>query len=65
MLLFCAKSIVKKKSRKFELARLKKKKKKKKEKHFGRMATFWFGVSRCFVAPLGVFFVMKTLEYER
>ena len=26
-------------SRKFELARLKKK---KKEKHFGRLATFWF-----------------------
>jgi len=39
-----------KESRKFELARLKKKKKKKekkkkkkKEKHFGRLATFWFG----------------------
>ena len=45
MLLFCAKTIVKE-SRKFELARLKKKKKKKKkkkEKHFGRLATFWFG----------------------
>jgi len=41
MLLFCAKTIVKE-SRKFELARLKKKKKKK-EKHFGRLATFWFG----------------------
>ena len=59
MLLFCAKTIVKE-SRKFELARLKKKKKKKKkEKHFGCLATFWFG------APLGVFFVMKTLENER
>ena len=41
MLLFCVKAIVKE-SRKFELARLKKKKKKK-EKHFGRLATFWFG----------------------
>ena len=39
MLLFYAKTIVKE-SRKFELARLKKK---KKEKHFGRLATFWFG----------------------
>jgi len=39
MLLFCAKTIVKV-SHKFELARLKKKK--KKEKHFGRLATFWF-----------------------
>jgi len=39
MLLFCAKTIVKE-SRKFELARLKKKE--KKEKHFGRLATFWF-----------------------
>ena len=42
MLLFCAKTIVKE-SRKFELACLKKKKKKKKEKHFGCLATFWFG----------------------
>jgi len=43
-MLFCAKTIVKA-SRKFELARLKKKKKKKKkkEKHFGHLATFWFG----------------------
>jgi len=41
MLLFCAKTIVKE-SCKIELARLKKKKKKK-EKHFGRLATFWFG----------------------
>jgi len=36
-----------KESHKFELARLKKKKnkrkKKKKGKHFGRLATFWFG----------------------
>jgi len=45
MLLFCAKTIMKE-SRRFELAHLKKKKKKKerkKEKHFGRLATFWFG----------------------
>jgi len=44
-LLFCPKAIVKE-SRKFELAPLKKKvkkKKKKKEKHFGHLATFWFG----------------------
>ena len=40
MLLFCAKTIVKE-LRKFELARLKKK---KKEKHFGRLATFSFGI---------------------
>ena len=38
MLLFCAKTIMKE-SCKFELARLKKKKK----KHFGCLATFWFG----------------------
>jgi len=38
MLLFCAKTIVKE-SRKFELASLKK----KNLKHFGRLATFWFG----------------------
>ena len=73
MLLFCAKTIVKE-SRKFELACLKKKKKKekkkkkkkKKEKHFGHLETFWFGAfavhSRCFLAPLGVLFIVKTLE---
>ena len=65
MLLFSAKTIVKE-SRKFELARLKKKKKKKKkEKHFGRLATFWFGAFAMLLAPLGVFFVMETLENER
>jgi len=49
LLLFCAKSIVKE-SCKFELTHLKKKTKKKKkkkerkkEKHFGHLATFWFG----------------------
>ena len=62
MLLFCAKTVVKE-SRKFELARLKKKK--KKEKHFGRLATFWFGTFAMLLAPLGVLFVMKTLEDER
>ena len=48
-------------SLKFELASLKKKKKKKKkkEKHFGRLATFWFGTFAMFLAPLGVLFVMK------
>jgi len=55
MLLFCAKTIVKE-SRKFELARLKKKKKKKKEKHFGRLATLWFGAfAMLFSAPGCVF----------
>ena len=42
ILLSCIKTIVKE-SRKFELARLKKK---KKEKHFGHLATFWFGYFR-------------------
>ena len=60
MLLFCAKTIVKE-SRKFELA-CPKKKKKKKEKHFGRLVTFWFGTFAMLLAPLGVFFVIKTLE---
>jgi len=48
---------------KFELAHLKKKK--KKEKHFGRLVTFWFGTLQCFLAPLDVFIIMKTLEDER
>jgi len=45
MLLFSMKTIVKE-SPTFELTHLKKKKKKKKmkkEKHFGHLATFWFG----------------------
>jgi len=56
-----------KESRKLELAHLKKKKKKrKKEKHFGCLATFWFGTfAMLFLAPLGVLFVIKTLEDER
>jgi len=65
MLLFCAKTIVKE-SRKFELARLRKKKKKKKKKK--KFLAVWrlsgSVVSRCFLAPLGVVFVMKTLENE-
>ena len=61
MLLFCAKTIVKE-SRKFELAHLKKK---KKEKHFGGLVTFWFGTFAMLLAPMGVLFVMKTLENEQ
>ena len=58
MLLFYAKTIVKE-SRKFELARLKKKTKE------NILAVQWLSglvLSRCFLAPLGVFFVMKTLK---
>ena len=58
MLLFCAKTIVKE-WRKFELARLKKKKKKKKkkkEKHFGRLATFWFGTFTTLFSATGCVF---------
>jgi len=51
MLLFCAKTIVKE-SRKFELARLKK----KKEKHFGRLATFWFGAFPMLFSAIGCVF---------
>ena len=49
MLLFCVKPIVKD-SRNFELVCLNKKKKER--KHFGRLATFWFGTfstTRCVV----------------
>ena len=52
MLLFCAKTIVKE-SCKFELARLKKNKNKKKEKHFGCLATFWFGTFAMFFSATG------------
>jgi len=55
MLLFCAKTIVKE-SRKFELAHLKKKKKKKKEKHFGCLATFWFGAFAMLFSTTGCVF---------
>ena len=34
-------------------------------KHFGRLATFWFGTFTMLFAPLGVLFVMKTLEDEQ
>jgi len=70
MLPFCAKTIVKE-SREFELARRRirrrrrrRRRRRKKEKHFGRLVTFWFG-NFAILAPLGVFFVMKTLEDER
>jgi len=60
MLLFYVKAIVKE-SRKFELAHLKKKTKKK-------ILAVWrlFGsvLSRCFLALLGVLFIMKALEDE-
>ena len=52
-----------KESHKFELACLKNKK--KKEKHFGCLATFWFGSFAMLISTLGVLFVMKTLEDER
>jgi len=34
------------------------------QRHFGCLATFWFGTLRCFLAPLGVLFIMKTHEDE-
>jgi len=67
LLLFCAKTIVKE-SRKFELARLKKKnkkKKKKKRKKKNILAVWQLSgslLSQCFLTPLGVLFVEKTLE---
>jgi len=65
MLLFCAKTIVKE-SHKFELALLKKKKKKKKKENILAVWRLSGSVlSRCFLVPLGVFFVMKALENER
>jgi len=62
MLLFCAKTIAKE-SRKLELTHLKKKKrkkkkkkkKKKKQKHFGRLATFWFGTFVILFSTTGCF----------
>jgi len=54
---FCAKIIVKE-SRKFELARPKK-----------NILAFWrlsgSVLSRCFLAPLGVIFAMKTPEFDK
>jgi len=65
ILLFCAKTIVKE-SCNFELARLKMKKKKEnmKEKHFVCLATFWFTTFAMLFMPLGMLFVMKTLDDE-
>jgi len=62
MLLFCVKTIMKE-SRKFELARLKKKNKKKNILAVWRLSGSV--LSRCFIAPLGMLFIMKTLEDER
>jgi len=55
-----------KETRKFELARLKKKKKKKKKKEniFAIWRLSGSVLSRCFLVPLGVFFIMKTLKDE-
>jgi len=64
MLLFCAKAIVKE-SHKFELARLKKKKKEKKKNILAVWRLSGSVLSQCILAPLGVFFVMKTLKDER
>ena len=59
MLLFCVKTIIKESS-KFELARLKMKK--------NNILVVWrlsgLVLSRYFLTPLGVLFVMKTLEDE-
>jgi len=35
-----------------------------KEKHFGCLATFWFGTFAMLLVPLGVLFIMKTLKDE-
>jgi len=64
MLLFCVKSIVRE-SRKFELASLKKKKKRRRKKNILAVWRLSGSVlSQCFVVPLGVLFVMKTLKDE-
>ena len=60
MLLFCVKTNAKE-SRKFELARLKK----KKENILAIWRLSGSVLSRCFLAPLDVFFVMKTLKNEQ
>ena len=66
MLLFCVKTIVKE-SCKFELAHLKKKKKKEERKK--NILVIWrlsgSVLLRCFLAPLGMLFIMKTLEDEQ
>jgi len=33
--------------------------------YFGHLVTFWFGTFMMLLAPLGMLFVMKTLEDER
>ena len=62
------KTIVKE-SRKIELAHLKKKKskkkKKKKEKHFGHLATFWFGTFAMLFSATGCVVRHETLEDEQ
>ena len=55
---------------KFELARLKKKKKKKKKKEEKENILAIWRLSgsvllQCFLAPLGVLFIIKTLEDEQ
>ena len=62
MLLFCVITIVKE-SLYFELAHLKKKKKKK-EKHFGRLAIFWFGTFAMLFHVIGLVVHHETLEDE-
>ena len=56
-------------SRKFELARLKKKKKKKKKEEKENILAIWrlsgSVLLQCFLAPLGVLFIIKTLEDEQ
>ena len=65
MLLFCAKTIMKE-SCSFELSNLKKKKKKKK---MMMILAIWrlsgLVLSRCFFMPVGMLFIMKTLEDEQ
>jgi len=63
MLLFCAKTIVKE-SRNLTTPS-EEEEEEEEEKHFGRLVTFWFGILQCFLVPLGVFIVMKTLEDKR
>jgi len=60
------KTIVKE-SCKFELACLKKKKskKRKKEKHFGHLATFWFGTFVMLFSTTGCVVRHETLEDEQ
>ena len=63
VLLFCAKSIVKE-SHKFELGR-QRRRRRKKEKHFGRLATFWFGTFAMLLVPLSVLFIKSQSFTEK